>query len=67
MEEKREVTLYLSKDKNIPLIAATSGCKYDRFLKDIYLQTITLIYSIVNNFTIPVTPKMKTSKYNKSV
>ena len=26
MEEKREVTLYLSKDKNIPLIAATSGC-----------------------------------------
>ena len=41
--------------------------QYDRFLKDIYLQTIILIYSILNNFTIPVTPKMKTSKYNKSV
>ena len=33
--------------------------QYDRFLKDIYLQTIILIYSILNNFTIPVTPKMK--------
>ena len=33
--------------------------QYDRFLKDIYLQTIILIYSILNNFTIPVTPEMK--------
>ena len=66
MEEKRELCIF-QKTKIYLWLLQQVVAQYDRFLKDIYLQTITLIYSIVNNFTIPVTPKMKTSKYNKSV